>query len=65
MDIDRNVKSHGLGKEGPVGFIVIETALVVVVYQSADKAELLNTKSKLVGRGCWVRYRDRGPATEA
>ena len=58
MKIYWNVHFLGSCKEGPVSFIVIETALVVIVNQGADKTELLNTTSQFVGRGCWIRDRD-------
>lgn len=65
MEIDRNVKFLGLCKQGPVGFVVIEAPLVVIVDQGADKTQLLNTASQFVRGGRWIRYRDRSPATEA
>ena len=64
MQIDRNVEFLCPCKQRPVGFVVIEAALIVVVDQGADKAELLDTASQLVGGGYWIRYRDRSPATE-
>ena len=42
MEIDRNVEFLGSSKERPVHFIVIKTALVVIVNEGADKAELLD-----------------------
>lgn len=65
MEIDRNVELLGSREQGPVGFVVVEAALVVIVDQGADKAKLLNTASQLVGGGRGIRDRDRGPATKA
>lgn len=65
MEIDRNVEFLSSSKKRPIGFIVIETALVVIVYEGADKAQLLDAANQFVGRGYWIRYRDRRPATKA
>ena len=45
MEIDRDIEILGSSKERPVRFIVIKPALVVVVDEGADKAELLDTAS--------------------
>ena len=62
MDVDGHVERLGSGEEGPVGFVVIEDAGVVVVDQGADEAELLDAAGQLVG--CGWRVRDTGTLSE-
>lgn len=65
MEVDQDIEFLGPRKEGLVCFVVVENALVLIVDQGADKTELLNTACQFVGRGCWIRYRDRRPTPEA
>ena len=58
MDVDGDVERLGSGEEGPVGFVVVEDAGVVVVDQGADEAELLDAPGQLVRRGGRVRDTD-------
>lgn len=64
MEIDGNVEFLGSRKEGPVGLVVIEMALVVIVDQGPDEAELLHTSRQLIRCGCRIRQRDGRPATK-
>ena len=65
MEVDWNVEFLGPRKKGPVGGIVIEFTLVMIVDKGADETELLDTTGQLVGRGCWVRDGNCRPAAEA
>lgn len=64
MEIDGNVEFLRSRKEGPVGLVVIEMALVVIVDQGPDEAELLHTSRQLIRGGRRIRHWDRRPATK-
>ena len=65
MEVDWNIEFLGPRKKRPIGYVIIESTLVVIVDEGADETELLDSTSQFVGRGGWVRDWDCRPATEA
>ena len=64
MEIDGNIKFLGSRKEGPVVLVVVEMALVVIVDQGPDEAELLHTSRQLIRSGCRIYHGDGRLATK-
>lgn len=64
MEIYGNVEFLSSREEGPVGLVVIEMALVVIVDQSPDEAELLHTSRQLIRGGRRIHHRNGCPTVK-